>query len=436
MGTEITLDIGGVAIDWSKNGIGNHHGPLFQEQDRKRVHCKQVDYEYCEEHGEDPADDEMSFSRSLRAVLPRLEIMGVGLQTVRVAYEVATEEWREQRQLVTHADTGLPLCPPLEPLSFEDFLGFICANPMSELDTHQDWGLSSDSDRRNRGRFDGNDMVARIPFDRELERMAYSEQSYFVAITSFLGAYATLRLLAECTSNLDIDVIWQYGPLVTSGWVDSEAFTSGPGRRQTTLVATEGSSDVHILTHALKLLRPDVADFFRFIDVSDRHPFSGTGSLANFAEGLAKIDVHNQVVIVFDNDAEGVEAAARVGRLKLPPNMSVLVLPDLDAFQQFPAQGPNGVTSSNINGRAAAIECYLDLRLRNRPPAQVQWTNLKKDPDIYQGALKHKSSYMDLFLEQTSQSLCDSGYDTSKIERVLDTLIKECSRLAMATTGV
>ena len=68
MGTEITLDIGGVAIDWSKNAIGDHHGPLFQEQDRKRLHCKQVDYEYCKEHGEDPADDEMSFSRPLRSL--------------------------------------------------------------------------------------------------------------------------------------------------------------------------------------------------------------------------------------------------------------------------------------------------------------------------------------------------------------------------------
>lgn len=436
MGTEITLDIGGVAIDWSKNAIGDHHGPLFQEQDRKRLHCKQVDYEYCKEHGEDPADDEMSFSRPLRSVLPRLEIMGVGLSVVREAYEAAAEEWCERRQWVTHADTGLPLHEPLEPLNFEEFLVFVCAHPISKLDTQEDWGLTGDSDRRNRGRFDGVETVARIPFDRDLERMAYSEQSYFVAITSFLGPYLTLRLLAECPDNLDIDVVWQYGPLVSSGWVDPEDFTAGPSRRQTTLVATEGSSDVHILTHALKLLRPDVADFFRFIDVSDRHPFSGTGSLANFAEGLAKIDVHNQVVIVFDNDAEGVEAAARVRRLNLPSNMGVLVLPDLEAFREFPAQGPGGVTSSDINGRAAAIECYLDLRLPNRPPAQVQWTNLKKDPDVYQGALKHKTSYMDFFLEQTVQSLRDSGYDTSKIERVLDSLIEECSRLATASVDI
>jgi hypothetical protein len=43
---------------------------------------------------------------------------------------------------------------------------------------------------------------------------------------------------------------------------------------------------------------------------------------------------------------------------------------------------------------------------------------------------------MDAFLKQTSQSLRDSGYDTSKIEIVLDALIEECSRLAMAGTEI
>ena len=43
----------------------------------------------------------------------------------------------------------------------------------------------------------------------------------------------------------------------------------------------------HILKHALAVLRPEVADLFRFIDVSKGHPFPGTGTLIEFAEGLA-----------------------------------------------------------------------------------------------------------------------------------------------------
>lgn len=433
MGTEISLDLGGVALESSKNHMGQHYGELFQEQDRRRLRSEEINYAYFEEHGLDPGEHEMAFSRSLRTVVPRLEMLGVGMHAVRAAYDVAAEQWYELQEMLAESDLDLGVTQPPKPLSFDECLAFICANPIPELDSRP--YKDALSERCGRGRFEGNATIARLPINDEYGHLAYSERNYFISLMNFLTPHATLRLLAVCPANLELDVVWQYGPLVKNGWAASTDFTSGPSRRQTTLVVTEGSSDVHILTHALKLMRPFVADFFRFIDVSERHPFSGTGSLANFAEGLAKIDVHNQVVFVFDNDVEGVEAAARVRKLKLPTNMSVLVLPDLEAFQKFPSQGPNGVTVSDINGRAAAIECYLDLRLTNRPPALVQWTNLKRDPDVYQGALKHKGTYMDAFLAQTAQSILDSDYDTSKIEHVLDALIEECGHLARAASN-
>ncbi len=87
------------------------------------------------------------------------------------------------------------------------------------------------------------------------------------------------------------------------------------------------------MKHALALLRPGIADFFRFIDVSESHPFSGTGNLVKFAEGLAKIDVQNQVVFVFDNDAEGLDAHQRLSTLTLPANMRGIMLPELKDFR-------------------------------------------------------------------------------------------------------
>jgi len=58
-----------------------------------------------------------------------------------------------------------------------------------------------------------------------------------------------------------------------------------------------------------------------------------------------------------------------------------MVLPELEEFRNFPARGPEGVKSCDINGQAAAIECYLDLNLTGYPPAQVVWSNYKKDID-------------------------------------------------------
>src|SRR5262249_15234297 len=156
-------------------------------------------------------------------------------------------------------------------------------------------------------------------------------------------------------------------------------------------------------------------------------PFSGTGNLVKFAEGLAKIDVQNQVVFMFDNDAEGLDALQRLSTLPLPANMRGIMLPELEDFRAFPAQGPEGLRNSDINRRAAAIECYLDLGVGGHPPAKVLWTNYKKGLGVYQGALEHKGSYIKEFLKQTSDTLANGSYDVRKIEAVLDVLIAECT---------
>lgn len=434
MGTEISLDIGGMTIDWSKNMRGIDHGSLYQERDRKRLTCDQGNDEYLERVEESPADHEMSFSRPLGTIVPRLEMLGVRLETVRQAFEAAARQWREDRlaleELLESQGSSIEEIP--EPMSFNEFLAFVNAHPIGSLS--QEF-IGNDDGAKRQGfmnRFGGSELLARIPGDDEGKSWAYSETSFYAAVIGILDPYTTLRLLAECPRNLNLTVNWQYGPLIESGWATVDEFTPCARRHETFLIATEGSSDVHILNHAIKLLRPEVADFFRFIDVSERHPFSGTGGLVRFAEGLAKIDVQNKIVFLFDNDAEGVEALRAVRRFRLPLNMSTLVLPDLEEFRRFPAQGPDGIRNSNINGRAAAIECYLDLNLSQYGPAKVVWTNYKKDSDIYQGALQHKESYANAFLDQTEATIGDGRYDTGKIERVLDALMEECSQLAAA----
>lgn len=431
MGTSIELAIGGISVDWSKNSRATDHGPLFQEQDRKCVRSDQIDYEYFEREQESPADMEMAFSRTLRSMLPRLELLGYTLTTVRRLYEKRAKEWHDWQTCLVADDPTGPKHAIAEPLTFEEFLTFVRAHPIGTLDDRYEPEVDKDGDRRIRGRFDGSETTKRIPSDPDHEGNAYSERTYFGVLVDFLHPYAVLRLLAECPSNLELGVVWQYGPLVHAGWAEVDEFNPRARRAQTVLIATEGTSDIHILTHAITLLRPEVADFFRFIDVSERHPFSGAGSLVKFAEGLAKIDVHNQVVFLFDNDAEGVDAFDAIQGFTLPNNMRALLLPDLEAFRRFPARGPDGVTNSDINGRAAAIECYLDLNTPGRGPAQVVWTNYKKERDVYQGALEFKDTYTKRFLQQSAQTLRDGSYDVSKLERLLDVLVEDCCSLAM-----
>ncbi len=331
-------------------------------------------------------------------------------------------DWRKQMREWTDVR-------PLEPLTFDEFVLLANRVPFAELDgTFAGRGRSAG---RVTGRFAGETATFdRIPGGHDYEATGYSEREYFSSAVNLLHPWLMLRVLAENPINRGTDVVWQYGPLVEAGWASAGEFVGDARRTETFLVATEGSSDAHILRHALALLRPGVLDFFRFIDVSEGHPFPGVGNLVKFAKGLAKIDVHNQTVFVFDNDAEGVEAFGRLNPLKLPPNMRAIVLPDRDAFRKFPARGPQGDHLADINGRGAAIECYLDHRLHQYPKPRVVWMNYKPELGAYHGALEHKESYTRAFLELRPDAPALPAYDTSGIEAVLDALVAECVLIA------
>lgn len=414
-----------MTLAWSKNSRGIDHGSLFQEADRVYL---QTDRELLLEEGFDVDEiSDRAFQRSLRTTLPRLELLGHTLGAVEAEYMASSREWRDL-QANRQADGT---ATALEPLSFAEFIQLVCRYPLSKLDDDYVDGFDEAARAEVQRPFAEDKTFGRVPNPEFLFIDACDSQlSYFGSVIGFLGPYSMLRVLAECPENLDLPVTWHYGPLVKSGWETEDAFVAGVRRQERFLIATEGSSDVYILRHAFALLRPEVQDFFTFMDVTERHPFSGTGALLKFAEGLVKIDVQNQVVFLFDNDAEGAATFSALSRFTLPANMRGMLLPNLEVFREFPARGPNGVSSADINGRAAAIECYLDLRLPNRPPAQVVWTNYKDELDVYHGRLEHKESYYKVFLALRDTDVQAGEYDFSKLRAVLDDIIRTCSEMA------
>lgn len=89
MTTPITLTVGAITLTFNKWEIGVDHGMLFQESDRQRRRHPDIDYRYYDEHPEeDPAQSETCFCRSLGSMLPRLELLGYSLATVKAEYEM------------------------------------------------------------------------------------------------------------------------------------------------------------------------------------------------------------------------------------------------------------------------------------------------------------------------------------------------------------
>lgn len=418
MGTSIELCIGDVSLSYAKNFMGEDYGFLFQDGDLSRRKTETINYDYYEEHPEeveDLAEAEKRFTRSLNRVIPRLQLLGFTLESARSEYESLVAEAAEMAN------------EKIEYLTFEEFCNLACRYSLCDLNS--DYTDYETPDRKVifQGRFaEYIDEFKRIPWTENSDSY-WSESSFLSARVCILSAESMLQIFSINVGNADIEVTWEFGPIVLAGWVQREAFYSGARQKQKILIATEGASDARIIQRSLNILRPDVADYFNFVDVDQRHHFWGTGNLVKFAEGLSRIEVLNQVLFVFDNDAEGVDAFRKIENLNLPANMRAMLLPGLEEFKSFATYGPEGVSVSDINGRGAAIECYLDLGLKQYPAPQVTWSNFKKDINAWHGALDFKESYSRHFYKQTDDQLRNGSYDTSKLLRLIDGLIGQAA---------
>lgn len=397
--------------------MGEDYGFLFQEGDLFRHKTDSINYDYYEEHPEEKeelAKAEELFARTLSRILPRLEMLGFTLDAARAEYQAvvaeAVDELEESKK---------------EYLTFEEFCSLANRYPLSDLKSGYIEYETPDRDKISQGRFAAdNDLFKRIPWTDNADSY-WSETSFLSARVCILSAESMLQVFAQNAANAEVEVTWEFGPIVQAGWVQREAFQPGARQRQKVMIATEGASDARIIRRSLEVLRPDVADFFNFVDVDERHHFWGTGNLVKFAEGLLRIEVLNQVLFVFDNDAEGVDAFYKIEKLKLSSNMQAMLLPDLEEFRAFATRGPEGISVSDINGRAAAIECYLDLRLDQYPAPQVTWSNFKKDIDAWHGVLDFKESYSKHFYDQPDDLLRNGSYDVSKLSILIDAMIRK-----------
>ena len=241
-----------------------------------------------------------------------------------------------------------------------------------------------------------------------------------------IGTFALIRLLAENPENLDATLEWDFGEIVVDEYVTTDELLHELPRELRFLLVTEGSSDAQIIGKALALRRPEIVDFFYFVNVTEGYPFSGTGNLHNFCRGLVAIGVINRTLVIYDNDAEGLRKSRASRRLNLPDNLGVIRLPDIADDKMLNSLGPTGHAVSDINGTAASIECYLDLTVCAEPPL-IRWSNYVEEIDAYQGALVDRDSFVRRFLALRPN---DAGYSFNKLDGVLRAIVDEATRMA------
>lgn len=406
MGTMISLALGRLEVDWGKNNSFSDHGALFQRSDVKPVASYYASEDWPD--GDPIVEMNEGLSKPLRNVRDRLELMGYTLRAVEHHYE-------KLHQFHEIPDRPIPFSQLREALAKVD-VNRVSGNYGTDYEP---------------GEFVRKEILERLALESEAHHYCdggpRSDHWEIDLLLENFGANGALRLLAENTNNLELEVSWGYTPLIESGWATREQFRAGASAEQQFLIVTEGSSDAKIIERAFDLRRPHIADFFRFVDMEEGYPFSGTGNLHRFAQGLVSIGILNNTLIVYDNDAEGAARLGATQALSLPSNFRAIRLPTLEALKQFRTIGPSGVSTEDINGKAAAIECYLDLRATELPEPVVRWTSFNRELGVYHGELEHKTQFMRRFLDLRSGA---EDYDYGRIEAVLDAIIAECVFIA------
>lgn len=393
MGSIVSLGIGKLEIDWGKNDHFINHSCLFTKSDRKII-------DYYEFEGE--KYQQWGYSRSLRDVRQRLDLLGYSLTGLEEKYNECVQSFPDYY-------------PELN-LSFKDFADVITHIDLSNIefaDENPDYDL---------GEYVKKVIFTQPEFSPLSKYIDTNDQDIATFFESF-DPYIHLRLLAENTKNRDLLLEWRTQDIVDGGWVTEESLFEGVSDGDKFLVVTEGSSDAFVIEKAIKLIRPDIAEFFTYIDMQDHYPFSGTGNLYKFFQGLVSIKMQNKCLFIFDNDAEGIEKYRLAKEIDAPSNLKVIKLPDLPEFSSFPTVGPSGQQQADINGRAVAIECFLDLTFKSRKDPVVRWSSYKKSIDLYQGALEDKEHYIKQFKKITSLK---DDYDFRKLHMLVDGVLEKC----------
>jgi hypothetical protein len=380
MGSMIQLAAGHLDIDFEKKRSYMDHGSLFQRGDEAMG-----PYEYVGDKHERIIEEKQCFCRPLHRVKPRLEMLGYTLEACRLWLE----KWPDEEEQTAPKP------------SFSAFAHALHSLP---------WMVDGPY----------------VDFEEEV-RKAYAKasgypdgDSAYIACERLLDPYVVLRVLAEFPEMLDLPVRWEFADVVENGWVSPEEIVPGCAGASC-MIVTEGSSDVHVLERSLAHLFPDTADFFDFIDMKTGNPFPGVGNLVVFCKGLGRIGYDWRMLVVLDNDTAGRGALEAIRSLNLAPSVKVTTLPSLSEFRRFKTLGPAGEAVEDINGRACAIECFLDLTVVDAEPA-VRWTSYDKKLDSYQGELVRKDDYTRAFGERFGR---DGTYETQKLRALWSHLIAE-----------
>lgn len=185
MGTEITLTLNGIGIDYGKNWFWKSHHWFFPPGS-----LTDIEYTYAN----NVIEIKPGFQATLKEVYFRLCHLGYSQQETRTKFEAALARWNRTADLR---------------LSFADFHDALTSVDFSSLTTADMEPYFWDFRK-----FVGNLLAAWDTDGALLED--------FISSLDFV---ITLRILAECVDSRSLPLIWHHHDLVENGWAAFDDLT-------------------------------------------------------------------------------------------------------------------------------------------------------------------------------------------------------------------
>ncbi|MER0485080.1 HEPN/Toprim-associated domain-containing protein [Streptomyces sp. Edi2] len=435
MGSAWRLLLGERLILWGKNDIPSRLMTVFQEEDKymKADWAQKVDrlnsipdsqaippelqeFQTWDGHYEDSAD-RFGYRSTVATVLTRLRLMGFTPEVSRRSMaETRRSRLKDDGQpediLLVSSARGAPATP--HQMSCEQVI---------------DTGLAAhiksyDHDGPRGAHLDPIAVACLVELDSYLEYEADDPRLFLAALLH--GQESHTRATMDLSDLLAAGYCSSYEDLSAQAVRELNAMTASTGP---IIVITEGKFDAQVIPRALRLVRPEIAGYFKFWDLESTKAAGGTDQVVKNLRSFAAAGVMNRVIGILDNDTAGRQAERQLASASLPDHYGVCRLPDLDYAQSYPTLGPSGASTDDVTGRACSVEFYFGQDCLVGPdgkPVPVRWKTHIDPMNDYQGELvnkPHVQGRIKEMLREAERGETALGSEWNPMRRLAETLI-------------
>lgn len=413
MGSYAVFTINDYEISWMKSYVDPTVMSLFSEYDRK---------ESIEHDEEDESYEykKVVYQSSIKIIKKRLNILGFNLKTLEEAFK-KSKCYRldnfDEDELKNKKDSYSRF---LQRFTFDKYLSALKEIYDNKID------FFGNGNSFNFEKFEKIEKIKKAkPYVKYiLEEVEYPDERVDIDYRFYFRGF-----LEKLDENLNIFV--DVSDLIDSGYYDIEDKIAEQclNKNDKTIIFTEGKYDTSVIRESLKLLYPEYSNYYSFLDIELSNLELGANRVITYLKSFISAGIINKVIVLFDNDAEGLFCKQEVLKLKnIPNNFSIKTYPNIDIAKKYPTICPTGVEELDINDCGCSIELYLcdEVLKENNTLIPIQWSSFNEHVKKYQGSFSSKNKgsiqkkYSEILKKCKANSLEISKYNFDNMKTLLE----------------